>query len=476
MSGPHSEKLQQRRHQIITTLLNNSALINALLKRSSDDESLKDPRLNAECQTLFSAASSLHAADMADILESLPEDARLALWHLVPVDRRGRILVEASENVWESLTERMSDKDLLRAIQPLDIDDQAWLARFLSRDLTGRLLTSLRPKQRADLLNIIKNDVDGVARVMDFNFITLHKDTRLAVVQRFLRRRGSVPDGTDKLFIIDNDNTLLGELLLTDILLNNPQCLVSEVMNPSPVTFHLEDKAEDAASAFERYNLISAAVTDEQQRLIGRIAVEDIIDMVNQENENNIRKMGGVSQEEDVFAPVTKAVRNRCGWLALNLCTAFVASRVIGLFENTIAHLVALATLMPIVAGIGGNTGNQTITMIVRALALRQVEPSNFSFLFLRELGVALINGVLWGGIMGGITWLMYHDVALGGVMMLAMVLNLILAAFMGVMIPLIMTKLKRDPAVGSSVLITAMTDTGGFFIFLGLATLFLLH
>lgn len=476
MSGSHSETLQQRRHQIISTLLNNSALINALLKRSSDDESLKDPRLNAECQTLFSAASSLHAADMADILESLPEDARQALWHLVPVDRRGRILVEASENVWESLTERMSDKDLLRAIQPLDIDDQAWLARFLSRDLTGRLLTSLKPKQRADLLNIIKNDVDGVARVMDFNFITLHKDTRLAVVQRFLRRRGSVPDGTDKLFIIDHDNTLQGELLLTDILLNNPQRLVSEVMNPSPVTFHLEDKAEDAASAFERYNLISAAVTDEQQRLIGRIAVEDIIDMVNQENENNIRKMGGVSQEEDVFAPVTKAVRNRCGWLALNLCTAFIASRVIGLFENTIAHLVALATLMPIVAGIGGNTGNQTITMIVRALALRQVEPGNFSFLFLRELGVALINGVLWGGIMGGITWLMYHDVALGGVMMLAMVLNLILAAFMGVMIPLIMTKLKRDPAVGSSVLITAMTDTGGFFIFLGLATLFLLH
>lgn len=476
MPGSLSGTLQQKRHQIIGTLLNNSALINALLKRASDDQPLTDPHLNTECQTLSEAITSLHAADMADILESLPEDARQALWQLVPVERRGRILVEAAENVWESLTERMSDKDLLRAIQPLDLDDQAWLARFLSRDLTGRLLTSLRPKQRADLLNIIKNDVDGVARVMDFNFITLRKDIRLGVVQRFLRRKGAIPEGTDKLFITDSDNTLLGELMLTDILLNSPQRLVSDVMNTSPVTFQLEDKAEDAAGAFERYNLISAAVTDEQQHLIGRIAIEDIIDRVNQENENNIRKMGGVSQEEDVFAPVTKAVRNRCGWLALNLCTAFVASRVIGLFENTIAHLVALATLMPIVAGIGGNTGNQTITMIVRALALRQVEPGNFSFLFLRELGVALINGVLWGGIMGGITWLMYHDMALGGVMMLAMVLNLILAAFMGVMIPLIMTKLKRDPAVGSSVLITAMTDTGGFFIFLGLATLFLLH
>lgn len=210
--------------------------------------------------------------------------------------------------------------------------------------------------------------------------------------------------------------------------------------------------------------------------MIGRIAIEDIIDLVNQENESSIRKMGGVSQEEDVFAPVSKAVKNRWAWLALNLCTAFIASRVIGLFEDTIAHLVALATLMPIVAGIGGNTGNQTITMIVRALALHQVEPGNFSFLFLRELGVALINGIFWGGIMGLITWLLYHNLALGGVMMLAMILNLLLAACMGVLIPLIMTKLKRDPAIGSSVLITAMTDTGGFFIFLGLATLFLLH
>ncbi len=477
MSALHAQTLQQKRHLIISTLLNEPSLISALLKGLSDNPRLAaDAHLSAKCQLLDAACRDLHAADMADILESLPEDARQALWQLVPVERRGQILVEAADNIRESLTGGMSDKALLRAIEPLDLDDQAWLARFLSRDLTGRLLTTLKPRQRADLLNIIRNDVDGVARVMDFNFITVRGDIRLGVVQRFLRRKGKIPAGTDKLFVTDDKNILLGELMLTDILLHSPQHRVSEVMNKDPVTFRLEDKGEDAASAFERYNLISAAVTGAGQQLIGRIAIEDIIDLVNQKNENNIRNMGGVSQEEDVFAPVTKAVRNRCAWLALNLCTAFVASRVIGLFENTIAHLVALATLMPIVAGIGGNTGNQTITMIVRALALRQVEPGNFSFLFLRELGVALINGILWGGIMGGITWLMYHDLAMGGVMMLAMVLNLLLAAFMGVMIPLIMTKLKRDPAVGSSVLITAMTDTGGFFIFLGLATLFLLH
>jgi magnesium transporter len=206
------------------------------------------------------------------------------------------------------------------------------------------------------------------------------------------------------------------------------------------------------------------------------VTIEDVVDLVNEESESNIRKMGGISQEEDVFAPVRKAVKTRWAWLAVNLCTAFVASRVIGMFESTISQLVALAALMPIVAGIGGNTGNQTITMIVRALALRQVEPGNFSFLIVRELGVALINGIFWGGIMGGVTWLMYDNPALGGVMMLAMVLNLLLAALMGVLIPLLMTKFGRDPAVGSSVLITALTDTGGFFIFLSLATLFLLH
>ncbi|WP_312058527.1 magnesium transporter, partial [Pantoea septica] len=281
---------------------------------------------------------------------------------------------------------------------------------------------------------------------------------------------------TDKIFITDDDNLLLGELSLTDILLNKPKKRVEEVMNTSPTTFQLNDKAEDAAGAFERYNLISAAVIDAKGKLIGRVTIEDVVDLVNEENESNIRRMGGISQEEDVFAPVRKAVRRRWAWLAINLCTAFIASRVIGLFEETISQLVALATLMPIVAGIGGNTGNQTITMIVRALALHQVEPGNFSFLIARELGVALLNGLFWGGTMGLITWLMYDNLELGGVMMLAMVLNLLLAALMGVLIPLIMTKLKRDPAVGSSVLITAITDTGGFFIFLGLATLFLLH
>ncbi len=472
----HAQQLAEIRNRILNLLLNDGDLVDTLLKRPLKETEAEARAHEEQVQEIAQYLPLLHAADIADLLEALPHDERLALWRLVSTERRGMVLVEASESVWESLIEEMSDRDLLRAIEPLDIDEQVYLAKYLSRDLTGRLLTSLEPDQRSRVLEVMDFDRDRVGRITDFKLITMPADVTLATVQRYLRRKKSIPDGTDKLFITDENNMLLGELTLTDILLNKPKKRVLEVMNDRPTTFRIDDKAEDAAGAFERYNLISAAVIDAKGKLMGRVTIEDVVDLVNEENDSNIRKMGGVNPDEDVFAPVTKAVRTRWTWLAVNLCTAFVASRVIGLFEDTISQLVALATLMPIVAGIGGNTGNQTITMIVRALALHQVEPGNFSFLIARELGVALINGLCWGGIMGGVTWAMYGNPALGGVMMLAMVLNLLLAALMGVVIPLIMTKLNRDPAVGSSVLITALTDTGGFFIFLGLATLFLLH
>ena len=472
----HVQQLAEIRGRLLNLLLNDKDLVDTLLGHPLQESAAEAEAHREQIDEIKQTLPLLHAADIADLLEALPGEERLALWSLIGNDRRGQVLVEVSESVWESLIEEMSDRDLLRAIEPLDIDEQAYLARYLSRDITGRLLTSLAPNLRSRVLDVMHFDRDRVGRIMDFNLVTVRSDVTLATVQRFLRRRKIIPAGTDKIFVTDKNNTLLGELPLTEILLNTPDKKVLQVMNDSPTTFLIDDKAEDAAGSFERYDLISAAVIDAKGKLIGRVTVEDVIDLVNDENDSNIRKMGGVNPDEDVFAPVRKAVRTRWTWLAINLCTAFIASRVIGLFEDTISQLVALATLMPIVAGIGGNTGNQTITMIVRALALHQVEPGNFSFLIARELGVALINGVFWGGIMGGVTWAMYGNAALGGVMMLAMVLNLLLAALMGVLIPLLMTKLKRDPAVGSSVMITALTDTGGFFIFLGLATLFLLH
>jgi magnesium transporter len=247
------------------------------------------------------------------------------------------------------------------------------------------------------------------------------------------------------------------------------------VMVTDFVRFHPDEQAEDAAAAFERYDLVSAPVVDHDGKLIGRMTVNNVVDYIRESSDSEMLSAGGLREDEDLFASVWKSVKNRWTWLAINLVTAFIASRVIGIFEDSIARLVALAALMPIVAGIGGNSGNQTITMIVRALALGQITRDNANKLFRKEIGVSVLNGLIWGSIVGLFAFLIYHSWQLGLVMVGAMMLNLMLAAIMGVSVPLLMEKLGRDPAVGSSVMITAITDSGGFFIFLGLATIFLL-
>ncbi|MDP3279690.1 MAG: magnesium transporter, partial [Nitrosomonas sp.] len=251
--------------------------------------------------------------------------------------------------------------------------------------------------------------------------------------------------------------------------------LVADVMTNEIIKLQPDDVAQQAANAFERYDLVSASVVDENDKLLGRVTVNTVIDFIREKAENEALNLAGLREEEDLFAPVLKSVKNRWVWLAINLVTAFIASRVIGVFEDSIEKLVALAALMPIIAGIGGNSGNQTITMIVRALALDQINTSSAWKLITKEVGVSIVNGLLWGTIVGLFTFAIYQNAELGLVMTLALVLNLLLAALLGVLIPLTLRKFGRDPAIGSSVMITAVTDSGGFFIFLGLATVFLL-
>jgi len=465
----------QERARLIWLLTTDKAVTSTLLGKLTLAEQYDVGTLADDIAEVGALVAHLPPPDLADTLEALPSEERHALWRLVQVNERGQVLLEASENVWDDLIEDMSDRDILEAMQTLDIDEQIYLVQHLPRNLTGRMLASLPAEERARVRQVMNYAKNSVGAIMEFEVIMVRPDVTLATVQRFLRRRGKMPQNTDKLFVTSRDKTLLGELTLQTILLNVSQRQVSEVMETQPMIFSPEDDAEKAARTFERDNLISAAVVDSVGKLMGRVTIDEIVDVVYEETDNDMRAMGGLSAEEDVYAPVSKAVKTRWAWLAVNLCTAFIASRVIDGFEHTISQLVALASLMPIVAGIGGNTGNQTITMIVRALALQHIQPGNFSFLIFREMGVALINGLVWGGIMGCVTWWLYGDMALGGVMTLAMVLNLLMAAVMGVIIPLTMTKLGRDPAVGSSVMITAITDTGGFFIFLGLATIFLM-
>jgi magnesium transporter len=310
---------------------------------------------------------------------------------------------------------------------------------------------------------------------MDFDMVEIRDDVTLEVVLRYLRRLDEMPDHTDQLFVVDRQARLKGMLPVNRILVTDPEALVAEVMVTEFVRFHPDEPAEDAAAAFERYDLVSAPVVDHDGKLIGRMTVNAVVDYIRESSDSEMLSAGGLREDEDLFASVWKSVKNRWTWLAINLVTAFIASRVIGVFEDSIARLVALAALMPIVAGIGGNSGNQTITMIVRALALGQITRDNAKNLFRKEIGVSVLNGLIWGSVVGLFAFLIYHNWQLGLVMVGAMMLNLMLAAIMGVSVPLLMEKLGRDPAVGSSVMITAITDSGGFFIFLGLATIFLL-
>ncbi len=418
----------------------------------------------------------LHTADIAYILEALPLEDRLLVWNLVKAERDGEILLEVSDAVRESLIETMDTAELKAAAESLDADELADLAPDLPPEVIEDVFESLDSESREQLRTAMSYPEDTVGALMEFDMVTVREDVTLEVVLRYLRRFDELPDHTDKLFVVDRDDHLKGILTLESLLTKDPESLVADLMRTETViSFEPDDDADDAAQAFERYDLVSAPVVDKDKRVIGRLTVTDVVDYIREESEQEILNQAGLKEEEDIFASVWDSVKNRWAWLAINMVTAIIASRVIGLFENAIEQLVALAALMPIVAGIGGNSGNQTVTMIVRAIAMGQVEQSAFKRLLRKEVGVALINGLVWGGFLGGLAWWLYDSWQLGAVMTSAMTLNLLLAACAGVTIPMLRARLGKDPALGGSVMITALTDSGGFFIFLGLATLFLM-
>jgi magnesium transporter len=416
----------------------------------------------------------LHPADIAAILEALPLEERLSVWGLVKADRDGEILVEVSDAVRESLIEAMDSRELVAAVETLEADELADIAPDLPAAVIEEVVQALPLEERERLRAALSYPEGAVGALMDFDHIAVREDVTLEAVTRYLRRLDELPDHTDQLFVVDRAQVLKGTLPVARLIVSDLEREVQQVMVAEHVKLHPQDRAEDAAGAFERYDLVSAPVVDAGGRLVGRLTVNAVVDYIREASAESQLARGGLSQEEDVFAPVLDSFKNRWAWLAVNLVTAFIASRVIGVFEDSIAQLVALAALMPIVAGIGGNSGNQTTTIIVRALALGQLQGAYWLKLVGKELGLALLNGAVWGTLLGAIAYAFYGSVALGGVMALAMVLNLLLAAIVGVTIPWLRARVGRDPAVGSSVLITACTDSGGFFIFLGLATLFL--
>jgi len=419
----------------------------------------------------------LHPADVAYILEALPRDQRLVVWDLVKAERDGEILLEVSDSVRETLIASMDREELVAAAGTLDTDDLAELAEDLPDDVVEQVRRQLTPEEREQLRAAMSYPEDSVGGWMDFELVTVREDVSLEVVLRYLRRFDKLPDHTDQVFVVDRHDVLRGALPLDRLLVSEPESLVQDVMQRDVLSLRADDEASEAAQAFERYDLLSAPVVDLRGRLIGRLTVAEVVDLIREQSEAEVLSAAGLREEEDLFASIWNSARNRWLWLAVNLCTAFFASRVIGAFEGTIEKVVALAALMPIVAGIAGNSGNQTMTLFIRSLALGQVTAGNAMRLFRKEVVIALLNGAVWGGIAGAFAWLLYRDsdegVMLGLTMMLAMLLNMLLAALIAMAVPLLLQRVGRDPALGSSVLLTFTTDSMGFFIFLGLATLF---
>lgn len=436
-------------------------------------ELLLQKRHLGELQDLL---NRLHPSDIAFILAALPIGQRLLVWNRVKADRDGEILIEVSDPVRESLIASMSFDELRGAAEQLDTDQIADLAPDLPQSVMREVFKSLSIEEREQLRAAMSYPQDSVGALMDFDMLTIRENSTLEAVSRLLRRFDDLPDHTDQLFVVDRDDLFKGTLPLNKLLVNEPEVEVAALMVTDSLTLHPDDKAQQAAQAFERYGLVSAPVVDEDGKLLGRVSVSAVMDFIRAESENEVLNLVGLRKGEDIFASVWKSAKNRWLWLALNLCTAFFASRVIGVFEDSIEKFVALAALMPIVAGIAGNSGNQTITTIIRSLALGQINPGNARRLLAKELAISLLNGLVWGGIAGGFAYLLYGSAPLGLVMTGAMLLNLMLGALVGMLIPLTLQKIGRDPAIGSSVLLTAITDSGGFFIFLGLATIFLVR
>ena len=461
----------------ILNLLDKRKLVDGLVdKQDIPKQKLIKNLVNKQSlNKLMRLLNDLHAADIADILESLPIDERLIVWDLIKSEHDGEILIEVSDAVRQTLIADMDNTELLAAAEQLDADEIADIAADLPGDVLQNLLDNLDIQNRERLQSTLSYEDDTVGSLMDYEIVPIREDISLEVVLRYLRKLKRLPDHTDKLFVVNREGSILGVLPLKKIIVNELDIKVKDVMSSDVVLFKPHDEADDASDAFERYDLVTAPVVNEKNKLVGRLSVNSVVDHIREEAESDKLSMAGLREEEDLFSSIWKSVQNRWAWLAINLITAFIASRVIGVFEGSIEKVVALAALMPIIAGIGGNSGNQTTTMIVRGLALGQVSFNNLQRLLKKELGVALLNGILWGGVVGIFAYLLYGNIKLGMVMTAAMILNLLLSAIMGVMIPLVMNRFGRDPAVGSSVLITAMTDSGGFFIFLGLASIVLI-
>jgi magnesium transporter len=418
--------------------------------------------------------ASMHPAEIAQLIESLPPAQREVVWNFVEPEIEGDVLVELSDEVRQSFIEGMNAEELLAAAEDMEVDDLADLVGDLPEAVGTQLVKSMDAQDRERLNSILSYEPDTAGGLMNTDTVSVRADVTVEVVLRYLRMRGELPDKTDRLFVADREDRYLGTVALTRLLTEDPEQPVGDILDTEAPRISPDTNATEVARLFQDRDLVSAAVVDPGGKLLGRITVDDVVDVIREEAAHEVMSAAGLRDEEDVFAGVFPSTRRRLVWLGINLVTAFLAAAVVSRFEGTIEKVAALAALMPIVASMGGIAGTQTVTLIIRGIALGQVEWVNARWLLWKEIAVGGLNGLIWAAIVGGVTIAWYHTWKISAIIAAATLINLLAAAIVGTVVPLLLKRMRVDPALSAGVILTTFTDCIGFATLLGLGTLFL--
>lgn len=441
-------------------------------KEPSAIDSLHEAIAEDDLDSARTTIAALHPSEIADVIESVPSRERESIWQLIDFELEGEVLSHMQDAVRAEFLEHMHPHEVADATKDLDADDVADILQDLPDDVADTILQSMDDQNRQRLSHVLTYPEDTAGGLMNIDVVSVRADVSLDAVARYMRLLGQIPEKTDNLMVVDRENHYLGVLPLTELLIRNQETSVGEWMEEESYLSASTPKSE-VTKLFEQRDLVSAAVVDEEGVLLGRITIDDVVDVIQQEAEHVVRSMAGLG-DDDMFAPVIASTKRRAVWLGINLLTAFLAAWVIGRFEDTIEQLVALAVLMPIVAGMGGIAGSQTLTIAIRGIALGQIGKQNIKPLIIKELTVGILNGVLWSCIVAVIVIVWFNNPFLGLIIGVSMIINLMIAALAGATIPVILKRYGIDPAIAGSVVLTTVTDVVGFMTFLGLATIFL--
>ena len=416
---------------------------------------------------------TLPTAGIAHLIESSPPKTRSVLWQLIDKDSEGEVIQYLNEDLQNDILRELNAEQVAELTEGLETDDLADILQQLPQQVTSQVLQAMGQQDRHRVETVLSYDEDTAGGLMNTDTITVRRNHTVELVLRYLRRHESIPEMTDNILVVNRDDELLGILPLREVLVSDPNTSVREVMREDIEAIPVDMEATQIAQLFEQHDWVSAPVIDNNQKLLGRITIDDVVDVIRDSTEHSLMSMAGLDEEDDTFAPIIKTAKRRSLWLGVNLMTAVLASIVIYLFQDTIDQVVYLAILMPIVANMGGVAGTQTLTLVIRSLALGHISPSNSRWLLTRELGVGVLNGALWAFVISLIAFMWYRDLLLSYIIASAMLINLVTAALAGAYLPLFLKRIKIDPALAGSVALTTVTDSIGFFAFLGLAQIF---